>query len=178
MYLILASLGLSFLAISIYLIATSPGYRSTISHRVGLAKLQWNGDPTTTSSEKGTGFVSNTSRPEYADVFPPHRRATLAQLHPQALQGPGRSLAELSRLPPDYTKLTPDKSIADGDDLLKHTTATGFTVEEIKRLGDFPDYATLSGIPLPSPYTTFDIERAMARPYRPFRWPYHQTMCR
>ena len=55
-------------------------------------------------------------------------------------------------------------------------TATGITVDEIKALGDFPDYAELSGVPLPEAYTEFDIETAMPRPYRPFRWAYHQTM--
>ena len=57
-------------------------------------------------------------------------------------------------------------------------TATGISVEEIKALGDFPDYAELSGVPLPEAYTDFDIETALPRPYRPFRWAYHQTMCK
>lgn len=56
-------------------------------------------------------------------------------------------------------------------------TPTGFSVQEVKALGDFPDYATLSGIPLPSAYHQFDIDKALPRPYRPFRWAYHQTMC-
>jgi hypothetical protein len=55
-------------------------------------------------------------------------------------------------------------------------TPTGFSVEEVKALGDFPDYATLAGVDLPEPYTDFDITKACARPYRPFRWAYHQTM--
>lgn len=56
-------------------------------------------------------------------------------------------------------------------------TPTGITLGQIKQLGKFPDYASLSGIPLPAPYPKFDIERALPRPYRPFRWNYHQTMC-
>jgi hypothetical protein len=56
-------------------------------------------------------------------------------------------------------------------------TPTGFSVDDIKKLGDFPDYATLSGVPLPSAYPEHDIGKAMPRPYRPFRWAYHQTMC-
>lgn len=56
-------------------------------------------------------------------------------------------------------------------------TATGFTQEAIDKLGDFPDYASLSGVPLPSQYEgKFDISKARARPYRPLRWAYHQTM--
>lgn len=58
----------------------------------------------------------------------------------------------------------------------KHTP-TGFSVDEINALGDFPDYAELSGVPLPEPYPNFDIDKALPRPYRPFRWTYHQTMC-
>jgi hypothetical protein len=53
---------------------------------------------------------------------------------------------------------------------------TGFTVSEILQIGDFPDYAALSGFPLPEPAMNFDIETAKSRPFRPFRWPYHQTM--
>lgn len=56
-------------------------------------------------------------------------------------------------------------------------TPTGFSIAEIKALGDFPDYAALSGIPLPEVYEGFEIEKALPRPYRPFRWAYHQTMC-
>lgn len=48
--------------------------------------------------------------------------------------------------------------------------------KEIEAYGDFPDYAMLSGVRLPDPYPEFNIETALARPYRPFRWSYHQTM--
>lgn len=50
-------------------------------------------------------------------------------------------------------------------------------MEEIKALGDFPDYSKISGVLLPKAYKEFDIEKARPRPYRPFRWAYHQTMC-
>jgi hypothetical protein len=56
-------------------------------------------------------------------------------------------------------------------------TPTEFSAEEIRVLGDFPDYAKLSGVPLPAPYHEFDINKARPRPYRPLRWAYHQTMC-
>ena len=56
-------------------------------------------------------------------------------------------------------------------------TPTEISVGEVKALGDFPDYAALGGVPLPKPYREFCIERAITRPYRPFRWPYHQNMC-
>lgn len=60
----------------------------------------------------------------------------------------------------------------------RNYTPTGISAEEIQALGDFPDYAKLSGVPLPQTYPEFDVNRAMPRPYRPFRWAYHQTMCK
>ncbi|PNS15273.1 hypothetical protein CAC42_8274 [Sphaceloma murrayae] len=55
-------------------------------------------------------------------------------------------------------------------------TPTGFSVAEINAIVDLPDYGKLSGVPLPEPLPNFDITKAKPRPYRPFRWPYHQTM--
>ncbi|KAK2748930.1 hypothetical protein FQN57_007213 [Myotisia sp. PD_48] len=57
----------------------------------------------------------------------------------------------------------------------KYTT-TGFSVADLKALGSFPNYSALSSVPLPQPYLEFDINKALPRPYRPFRWNYHQTM--
>jgi hypothetical protein len=58
-------------------------------------------------------------------------------------------------------------------------TSMGFSMDEIKEMGDFPDYVTLSGVPLPNAHgDNFDIDKALPRPYRPFRWAYHQTMCK
>lgn len=56
-------------------------------------------------------------------------------------------------------------------------TPTRLSTEQIQALGDFPDYAVLSGVPLPEAYDGFRIETAVPRPYRPLRWAYHQTMC-
>ncbi|KAF9239669.1 hypothetical protein BU15DRAFT_87969 [Melanogaster broomeanus] len=39
-----------------------------------------------------------------------------------------------------------------------------------------PDYAKLTGFPEPKPVYDFDIDTAKPRPYRPFRWEYHQNM--
>lgn len=39
-----------------------------------------------------------------------------------------------------------------------------------------PNYFKLSGVPPPKPLPHFDIDKAKPRPYRPFRWEYHQTM--
>lgn len=38
------------------------------------------------------------------------------------------------------------------------------------------DYFALSGVPRPKPLLNFSITDARPRPYRPFRFPYHQTM--
>ncbi len=57
-------------------------------------------------------------------------------------------------------------------------TPMGISIAEVKALGDFPEYSKLSGVPLPEPYAEFNLETAIPRPYRPFRWAYHQTMCR
>ncbi|KAF2215505.1 hypothetical protein CERZMDRAFT_94907 [Cercospora zeae-maydis SCOH1-5] len=112
----------------------------------------------------------------YAHVFPPHRRRALAELSSTACKRLSRSPQELSQLPAKYERLLPDKTSPDLTLHALHTTATGFTLDEIEQLGRFPDYATLSGVPLPKAYHEFDIATALARPYRPFRWSYHQTM--
>ncbi len=129
------------------------------------------------TAEKPVASVDSTPSPGYKYVFPPHRRQALALLGPIALKGHGPSAAELSLRPPVYTNALPDKDVCDSDNMLNHTTPTGFTVAELRRLGDFPDYAMLSGIPLPNAYEGFNIATAMPRPYRPYRWSYHQTMC-
>ncbi|RAH47855.1 heme-dependent oxidative N-demethylase family protein [Aspergillus brunneoviolaceus CBS 621.78] len=106
--------------------------------------------------------------PSYVDALPPPRRQALAAL-PLAVPYQDIDEEEIKRhmlpMTADY-RTSPDRRY----------TSTGFSVAELKALGDFPDYATLSGVPLPQPYRGFDIDRARPRPYRPFRWAYHQTM--
>ncbi|KIK63722.1 hypothetical protein GYMLUDRAFT_40781 [Collybiopsis luxurians FD-317 M1] len=48
-------------------------------------------------------------------------------------------------------------------------------VDRISRR-QFVDYFKLSGVPPPVPLPEFNVDKAKARPYRPFRWSYHQTM--
>lgn len=60
----------------------------------------------------------------------------------------------------------------------RYYTPTGFSTGDIEALGRFPDYSILSGVPHPKPCPEFDINTACFRPYRPFRWAYHQTMCK
>lgn len=115
---------------------------------------------------------------EYVDTFPPSRRSALAEITDPAFNLGGKDGKALSELPFDTSKPIPDNkdNFAPGNDEL--FTPTGFTIAEVKALGDFPDYAALSGVPLPEPYPEFDIETARARPFRPLRWAYHQTMCK
>ncbi|KAL2852188.1 hypothetical protein BJX68DRAFT_275028 [Aspergillus pseudodeflectus] len=106
------------------------------------------------------------------DVLPPQRRHVLATLGVSHKSEIGEEDVRRKILPMtvDYT------TACQGGDNEERYTPTGFSVADLKALGDFPDYAALSGVPLPAPYPGFDIKRALPRPYRPFRWTYHQTM--
>ncbi|KAI4172334.1 MAG: hypothetical protein LQ343_003592 [Gyalolechia ehrenbergii] len=117
---------------------------------------------------------------EHKDIFPPWRRDALV---PAATSSPFARKNE----PPGAFDDSPDRIFRES--LIPFTTdyricaspaATytpmGISLSEIAALSDFPDYAKLSGVPLPIPYTDFRIETALPRPYRPFRWAYHQTM--
>ncbi|KAF2155944.1 hypothetical protein K461DRAFT_284661 [Myriangium duriaei CBS 260.36] len=105
---------------------------------------------------------------ELQKLFPPERRSlldgntTLAKQREQAL-------------------LNPESCVSDKRNVLEEScasllTPTGFTIAEIRALESFPDYSLLSGVPSPTPYPDFDINKALPRSYRPFRWAYHQTM--
>lgn len=129
-----------------------------------------------TSQSNRYGQKAPTST-EYVSVFPPSQRQALARVaetqpHLQAViarHGLSVELSAASLTPLEANYLDCDNDIF---------TPTGISLEEVKLLGDFPNYAELSGIPLPEPYENFNIENALPRPYRPFRWAYHQTMCR
>jgi hypothetical protein len=125
--------------------------------------------PRSISPDNKTG-TSPALPPNYDSALPPQRRHALADFSCEA--APWRDVSEeevrqnLLSMSANYKTSPSDKY-----------TPMGFSVGEIKGLGDFPDYATLSGVPLPSPYLEFEISKALPRPYRPFRWAYHQTMC-
>jgi hypothetical protein len=104
--------------------------------------------------------------------FPPSRRHTLAGLELKGSAGPD------DHVPPEVLRkcAVPSTRTADWDrdDLY---TPTGFSTQDIRALGRFPDYSTLTGVRYPEPYgPQFDIKKATFRPFRPFRWTYHQTM--
>ena len=109
------------------------------------------------------------------DSLPPLRRDWIAKVHGKGTESEGKGpLVDEEYIKKALLPMTADYETTPGSVY----TPTGFSVDEIKALGTFPDYAKLSGIPLPDAYVGFDIDKALARPYRPFRWSYHQTMCK
>lgn len=120
------------------------------------------------SSSSIAASQQKTADADYSQILPPSQREFLTKVSPKAaVVSPKHASGELLQFEEDYRQADPAKRVF-----------SGFTVGEVKALGDFPDYATLSGVPLPSPLVDFDITKAIPRPYRPFRWSYHQTMCK
>lgn len=169
-----ALLLVSFLAT--FLFSISSARVSIISRVLGTRKARTDGSltpPRSLSPQQEEPGIAKQSASAYADVFPPHRRAELAECQPL----PSALSSKLSEQEPDYSQLLSDKEPVPNV-ATQRITATGFSVDEIRRLGSFPDYACLSGVPLPEPYHEFNIDKAKPRPYRPLRWAYHQTMCK
>jgi hypothetical protein len=168
-------LGVAFLASAAYLLIQR-GRRNIILERLHIARRRVSGartPPRSLSPGKNT-IISNTE-PDYADTFPPSRRFTLGD---NGLVSKSNKQSEKLKEPEEEWKrnLIPmNMSYLDADESC--FVPCGFSIKEVKALGHFPDYATLSGVPLPNPYLDFDIKKAQPRPYRPFRWAYHQTMC-
>ncbi|TQV92529.1 HRQ family protein [Cordyceps javanica] len=101
---------------------------------------------------------------DFSKNFPPSQRGS-SMNSSLALWNVGTQSSRLLPMDADYRLANPSLYVF-----------SGFTVGEIKSLGKFPDYAKLSGVPLPTPLERFSIDSAEPRPYRPFRWPYVQTM--
>lgn len=105
--------------------------------------------------------------------FPPSRRHTLAELKLK-----GSSAAPYTTPSPEVLsrRAIPSTSTPDWDKD-DQFTATGFSTQDLRALGRFPDYSIITGTRYPTPYGAhFDINKAVFRPFRPFRWSYHQTM--
>ena len=129
----------------------------------------------TISEKEGTAsketLKKSATPTDYKDIFPPSSRDALklALVKKNGMVLKERShegiIKNLISFAADYRDCGPSTC-----------TPTGVSIEEIHALGNFPDYALMGGIPLPNPYREFDIAKAVARPYRPFRWAYHQTM--
>ncbi|SLM34138.1 alpha--mannosyltransferase [Lasallia pustulata] len=112
----------------------------------------------------------------YNDIFPPSSREALAKAAatlPPAQRGKLKGL-EVSQV--EFKKNIIPWAANYQECGPSTYTPMEISIEEVKALADFPDYAELSGVPLPEEYEEFDMEKAKPRPYRPFRWAYHQTM--
>jgi hypothetical protein len=179
--LIATALGALFVVSAVTMLIVDNKQRHVVLQRFNIRRRRATGSltpPRSLTPEK-QGLPSNKapSQPDFSDSFPPSRREALGLLPSDAMHGPGKTAKELSLLRPEYGQRTPSEEVWEFEKLPNGVTATNFTLDEIKRLGDFPDYSALSGIPLPAEYVGFDINKAKARPFRPLRWAYHQTMC-
>ena len=172
---IILLLGAAFIAGSAFLIFQR-GRRHTILEQLHISRRRVSGAKTPPRSLSPGKKQLQTPEANYSDTFPPSRRFALADTDLPTRLGKAPEKVIVSQ--PDWTKnmLPIETSYLDSDESMY--TPCEFSVKEIKTLGTFPDYATLSGVPLPKPYLEFDIKKALPRPYRPFRWAYHQTMCR
>jgi len=174
---LLVLLGIAFLATSASYLLFNKRNRSTVLERLRLRRRRTSGARTPPRRLSTKGDALDPANADYREVYPPSRRHTLEiaapdlfKKIPKGADGLFPESKEVGRLSVPY-----DTPFNEADP--KAFMPCEFTIEEIKALGDFPDYATLSGVPLPQPYRNFDIKKAIPRPYRPLRWAYHQTMC-
>lgn len=175
--------GIALCLSAIAYLALSQKQRDTIIQRLGLPLRGRRASsartpPRSLSPDKKVESNIAPKSTEYVSTFPPDRREALAKV---AQSLPSKQREAMGDLAFDLASLA--KSVMGFDDDFRTCdeakyTPMGISVKEVKALGDFPDYASLSDVPLPEPYAEFDIDKAIARPYRPFRWAYHQTMCK
>lgn len=167
-------LGALFVVSSTLFFLLKKGRREVLLNRLHWERRRFSGSKTPPRSLSPAKGVTS-SAPDYSDVYPPSRKITLADI-PGIAEKLGKSKEDVI-LPAEKREGVPlTTELRDAKKSM--CTPCEFTVEDIEALGDFPDYATLSGIPLPQPYRDFDVKKAKPRPYRPFRWAYHQTMCK
>ncbi|KAF1995517.1 hypothetical protein P154DRAFT_538765 [Amniculicola lignicola CBS 123094] len=175
--LLLLLLGATFIVSSAVLFFRQQGRRSVLLNRLHFRRRRASGSNTPPRSlSPGKKPVDDPASPDYSDTFPPSRRFTLSEIQSNLPSTLGKPRETLAASPPDSRKACLPHTMSYLEAKTPMFTPTEFSTEEIKALGDFPDYATLSGVPLPRPYHEFDIKKALPRPYRPFRWNYHQTM--
>ncbi|KAF2735961.1 hypothetical protein EJ04DRAFT_542759 [Polyplosphaeria fusca] len=174
---LLLLLGAVFFLTSGLLLVAKQGRRNVLLDRLHFRTRRASGSNTPPRSlSPGKKQLEIPTTPDYSDSFPPSRRFTLADLHSKLPSILGKSRDALAASPPESRTACLPLTMSYLDAKKPLFTPCEFSTDEIKALGDFPDYAALSGIPLPRPYHEFDIKKARARPYRPFRWAYHQTM--
>jgi hypothetical protein len=168
----------AFIIGSIGLIFSKRERRAVLRGRLHIRRRRTSGSGTPPRSlSPGKKESDNGASPDYSDAFPPSRRHTLSEIEPSLPVVFGKSKELLAQSLPAWKKTSLPMKAFYLDHKTHAYTPTEFSIEEVKALGDFPDYAALSGVPLPRPYPEFDIKKALPRPYRPFRWAYYQTMC-
>jgi hypothetical protein len=174
---LLLLLGISFLASTTIYLFSSKRKRNLILERLHLRRRRTSGASTPPQSLSPKKDQCDPADASYREVYPPSRRFTLETVAPELFKkNPKPSTLDSASEEKGRTSVPIDVAFEDAHP--NAYTPCEFSAEEIKALGDFPDYATLSGVPLPKAYHEFDIKKALPRPYRPFRWAYHQTMCK
>lgn len=169
-------LGGVFLLSTITLLVVNKSQRGIVLERLRLGRLRSPDSSTPPRSLSPEKTLTESS--PYKDVFPPSRRFALAEIEPDFARRLGKPIEELVKSPANSRTALQPMTVASSEADQGLYTPTEFSLAEIEALGDFPDYATLSGIPLPKPYPELDVTKAKPRPYRPLRWAYHQTMCK
>lgn len=177
----LLSLGVLFLLSSCAALAVNKRQRDAVLERLHFHRRRASGasTPPRSFSPSKKALVPSNGSPDYRTTFPQSRREVLPEL---AKTLPTASAKILLKTEPsgDFLLKNPlpmAQSYAVDDGQVKYTP-TGFSTAEIRAMGDFPAYDILAGTPLPQAYQEFDPTKALPRPYRPFRWAYHQTMCK
>lgn len=177
----LLSIGVIFLISSVAVLAVNKPKREAVLGRLNLHRRRTSGasTPPRSFSPSKKAAISTSERPSYVNIFPPSRREALSELAKTVSAENAKSIIGEEPSPKSLTNdilpMTSSYNLPDGP---TKYTPTGFSTAEIKSMGDFPAYDILSGVPLPEPYENFDNTKALPRPYRPFRWAYHQTMCK
>lgn len=187
-------IGIAFFCLSIAFVAKNSPNRDAVLELLHLRQRRTSGattrprhlSPSKKSSSEKAGLVekpiypSISATPDHVSTFPPSRRWVLPLLaelavspeKQQALSGPEpqQNIIQAEQLPGTESFRSVTKTEA------PKYLPSGFSTAEIQALGDFPAYDILSGVRLPKAYEEFDPSKALPRPYRPFRWVYHQTM--
>ncbi|CAG8950478.1 hypothetical protein HYFRA_00006974 [Hymenoscyphus fraxineus] len=182
----LLGLGIAFLLSTVSMFAINKRPRSLVLKRFRFGRRRASAastpprsiSPTKAVNMNAKGPLSATSPiPDYINTFPPSRRQALRQLSKTASASNRKILNSSDPTPEVLAKnaLPMNQPYTTENGKPKYTPM-GFSTDEIRAMGDFPDYSILTEVPDPRPYKDFDPVRALARPYRPFRWAYHQTM--
>jgi hypothetical protein len=173
---LLLLLGFSFLASTTVYLLSSKRKRNLILERLHLRRRRTSGASTPPRSLSPKKEFCDPADTDYREVYPPSRRFTLETVAPELFKKNPKP-STLDSASEEKGRQSVPFDIAFENANPQAYTPCEFSAAEIKALGDFPDYSTLSGVPLPKAYPEFDIAKALPRPYRPLRWAYHQTMC-